>query len=205
MVGTAPTEMPPEMDKSDSDETVGFKFYKPIPADEGSAMVKGEVGKEPDPPVPHDPDIRPGEVVGMKFHPGEEVSGSGSPGIDQVSKIDSFTKEGELREPAIGEEVSGPGSPGIDQVSKIDSFTKEGELREPVMGEDMPDLKAPPISELSEERGYVKQIDELSKDPAYLEGQEEISKDPAYLEASELDITDADSSPPEDVENNQGV
>jgi hypothetical protein len=89
------------------------------------------------------------EVPGMKYHPGEEAASSISPGIDQVSKIDSFTKEGELREPAIGEEIS--------------------------------------------------------KDPAYLEADEGISKDPAYLEASERDITDADSSPPEEVENDEGA
>jgi hypothetical protein len=89
------------------------------------------------------------EVPGMKYHPGEEAASSISPGIDQVSKIDSFTKEGELREPTIGEEIS--------------------------------------------------------KDPAYLEADEGISKDPAYLEASERDITDADSSPPEEVENDEGA
>jgi hypothetical protein len=147
----APSEMPPEMNKLESEEVVGWKFYKPVPAEEDlSAMVKGEVSENPDGPT--DPDIRPEEVVGMKFHPGEEVTGSISPGVDQVSKIDSFTKEGELREPG--------------------------------MGEDLPDLEAPPISELSEDSGFVKQTDELSKDPA-------------YLEASELDITDAESHPPE--------
>lgn len=38
----APTEMPPEMNRLESDEVVGFKFFKPVPAEEDlSAMVKG--------------------------------------------------------------------------------------------------------------------------------------------------------------------
>ncbi len=173
ILGTAPTEMPPEMDKSD--EMVGLKFYKPIPADEdGAAMVKGEVGEEPEPPSP-DPDTSgmvKGEIVGVKFHPGEEVSGSISPGIDQVSKIDSFTREGELYGSAVGE--------------------------------DIPDLKAPPISELSEERGYVKQIDERSKDPTNLEACDGGSKAPANLTDFKLDSSDADSSTPEGDEIEEG-
>jgi hypothetical protein len=90
------------------------------------------------------------EVVGMKFHPADEASS--------------------------------PGSPGVDQVSKIDSFTKEGELRETAVGEDVPAVESPPIADISDE----------------------VSKDPAYLEASERDITDADSSPPEGDEIEEG-
>jgi len=91
IVGRAPTEMPPEMDKSKSDELVGMKFH---PVEEETAkfkgepaMVKGDAGMEPDPPDP-DPDIRSDEVVGMKFHPADEASIPGSPDIDQVSKIE---------------------------------------------------------------------------------------------------------------------
>jgi hypothetical protein len=222
IIGTAPTEMPPESGSLDPDETVGYKFYEPVPGEDESAkfkgehamvkgelgelsdlsrdaeppgpdpdytgMVKGDVGKEPIPPDPDpdhpgmvkgdvgmepeppdpDPDLRSDEVVGMKFHPADEASG--------------------------------PGSPGVDQVSKIDSFTKEGELREPAVSEDVPDLDPPPLADISEERGFSEKVDDISKDPAYLKAQDEVSKDPANLRASERDTTDADSSPPEGVE-----
>jgi hypothetical protein len=230
--GTAPTEMPPEAGGLDSDEMVGMKFSKPIPAEEETAkfkgepaMVKGDAGMEPDPPDP-DPDYS-GMVKGyvgkepippdpdpdysgmVKGDAGENLQGPPDPDAALPSEMPPENINLDTNE-VVGmkfhptEKVSGPGSPGVDQVSKIDSFTKEGELHGSAIGEDMPDLEAPPISELSEERGYVKQSDEVSKDPAYLKAQDEVSKDPAYLEASERDITDADSSPPEGDEIEEG-
>lgn len=130
-----------------------------------------------------------------------EVTGSEAIGINTVSKIDSFTREGELEESV----KSGEETPYLESSPSAD--ISEDEALE---------LKAPPVVDISAEGGYVKQMDEISKDPAYLEaeeeiskdpayleGQDEISKDPAYLRTSGPDETDADSVPSEEVENDK--
>jgi len=130
-----------------------------------------------------------------------EVTGSEATGINTVSKIDSFTREGELEESV----KSGEETPYLESPSGAD-----------ISEDEVPDLEDPPIVDISAEGGYVKQMDEISKDPAYLEaeeeiskdpayleGQDEISKDPAYLRTSGPDAIDADSVPSEEVENDK--
>jgi hypothetical protein len=81
IVGEAPGEMPPEIDRLESDEVVGWKFYKPVPAEEDlSAMIKGEmdvrdgIGKEPsDEGGGADPDL---SLIG------KEPDGGGGPDPD---------------------------------------------------------------------------------------------------------------------------
>jgi len=103
----APTEMPPEMDRLESDEVVGFKFFKPVPAEEDlSAMVKGEmdlqegmsVELEGSGPEPHlggigkdpsdegggaDPDL---SVIGKQPEGGGGGDGGGDPDLGGIGK-----------------------------------------------------------------------------------------------------------------------
>jgi hypothetical protein len=165
-----------------------------------------EVTHEPESRIESVGDFQTAESIEATFKEltdkNQETSGSRSSGVEQISKIDSFTREGELRESVIGEDLHSLGSsPGVD-------ISENG----------VPDLEAPPIVDISEEGGYVKQMDDISKDPAYLTASDGSSKDPADLVACDgsskdpanltdlkLDSFDTDSSPLEGIENDESV